>query len=150
MSLLSVAEALQPLERDGLVESRPLSVLESVSQPQRRFSNVVRFVKCWNRRRHVSTPLVSVGPREKRIIEKMADHMDAIFNRSAAGTDSDRDFLYAFDSYHLEFHLPITEFTRNRVQRATIEKNHVLIFNWLFDIASSSPPLRLAFIGSWL
>jgi len=91
-----------------------------------------------------------VGPREKRIIEKMADHMDAIFNRSAAGTDSDRDFLYAFDSYHLEFHLPITEFTRNRVQRATIEKNHVLIFNWLFDIASSSPPLRLAFIGSWL
>jgi DNA-binding GntR family transcriptional regulator len=69
----------------------------------------------------------------------MAEQMDAMFNRSTTGED--REFLYAVHSYHLEFHLRIAEFAGSRVLREMIEKNHVLIFNWLFDVAASRPPL---------
>lgn len=74
-------------------------------------------------------------------MERMAEHLDAMFNRSANSSDQDREFLYAVHSYHLEFHLRIAEFARCHVLREMIEKNHVLIFNWLFDIAASRPPL---------
>src|SRR5262249_4384725 len=83
-------------------------------------------------------------PREKRSMERMAEHLDAMFNRCAPGTE-DRDFLYAVHSHHLEFHLRIAEFAGNRVLREMIEKNHVLVFNWLFDVASSRPPLPSQF-----
>jgi len=85
------------------------------------------------------------GPREKRTLERMAEHMDALFNRSAASAGNGRDFQYAVHSYHLEFHLRIAEFAGNLVLRSLIEKNHVLIFNWLFDVASSRPPLPPSF-----
>jgi DNA-binding GntR family transcriptional regulator len=73
-------------------------------------------------------------------MERLAEHMDAMFNRCASGPE-DRDFLYAVHGYHHEFHLRIAEFAGSRVLRQMIEKNHVLVFNWLFDVASSRPPL---------
>jgi len=82
------------------------------------------------------------GPREKRTLERMAEHMDALFNRSAASTGNGRDFQYAVHSYHLEFHLRIAEFAGNLVLRSLIETNHVLIFNWLFDVAASRPSTK--------
>jgi DNA-binding GntR family transcriptional regulator len=71
--------------------------------------------------------------------------MDAMFNRSAVSTGNDRDFQYAVHSYHLEFHLRVAEFAGNPVLRSLIENNHVLIFNWLFDVAASRPPLPPSF-----
>jgi DNA-binding GntR family transcriptional regulator len=140
MSLLPVAEALQALESDGLVESRPrvgtrvcLPTAEEIcDRYQVREALESQAARLYAER---------ARPREKRTMESMAEHMDAMFNRSAAGTDNDRDFLYAVHTYHLEFHLRIAEFARNTVLRAMIEKNHVPIFNWLFDIAASRPRL---------
>jgi DNA-binding GntR family transcriptional regulator len=140
MSLLPVAEALQALERDGLVESRPRVgtrvCLPTAVEIRERYE-VREALESQAARLYILT----AGPREKRTMEKMAEHMDAMFNRSAAETDNDRDFLYAVRSYHLEFHIQIAEFARNCALHAMIEKNHVLIFNWLFDVASSRPPL---------
>lgn len=143
MSLLPVTEALQALQRDGLVESRA-RVGTRVCLPS---TEVVRD------RYQVREALESqaarlyaenASPREKRIMERMAEHMDTLFNR-AASESSDRDFLYTVHSYHLELHLRIADFARNRVLREMIEKNHVLIFNWLFDVSSSRPPLPARF-----
>ena len=72
---------------------------------------------------------------------RMAEHMDAMFNQCADGPAKDREFLYAVHNYHLEFHLKIAEFARCQTLRRTIEKNHVLIFNWLFDVAAKRQPL---------
>jgi DNA-binding GntR family transcriptional regulator len=144
MSLLPVAEALQALESDGLVESRPRVgtrvCLPTAEEIYDRYQ-VREALESQSARLYADR----AGPREKRTMERMADHMDAMFNRSAAGTGNDRDFLYAVHSYHLDFHLRIAEFARSRVLRAMIEKNHVLIFNWLFDIAASRPPLPPCF-----
>jgi DNA-binding GntR family transcriptional regulator len=140
MSLLPVAEALQSLESDGLVESRPRvgtrvclpSADEICDRYQIREALESQAARLYAQKASL---------RERRTMEKMAEHMDDMFNRSAAGTGHDRDFLYAVHSYHLELHLRIAEFARSRELRAMIEKNHVLIFNWLFDIAASRPPL---------
>lgn len=140
MSLLPVAEALQSLERDKLVESRP-RVGTRVCLPT---GDEIR------ERYQIREALESQAARlyaeratenEKREMERMAAHMDAMFNRCATGTDHDREFLYAVHSYHLEFHLRIAEFAACAALRDMIEKNHVLIFNWLFDVAASRPPL---------
>lgn len=140
MSLLPVAEALQALERDGLVESRPRVgtrvCLPCASEIRDRYQ-VREALESQAARLYAER----AGPRERRTMESMAEHMDAMFNRGATAADNDREFLYAVHSYHLGFHLQIAEYARNPVLHAMIEKNHVLIFNWLFDVASSRPPL---------
>jgi len=140
MSLLPVAEALQALQRDGLVESRPRVgtrvCLPDAGEIRNRYQ-VREALESQAARLYAER----AGPREKRTLERMAEHMDAMFNRSAASTGNDRDFQYAVHSYHLDFHLRIAEFAGNPVLRSLIEKNHVLIFNWLFDVAARRPPL---------
>jgi len=79
--------------------------------------------------------------RDRLELESMAEDMDAMFNRSAAGPGNDRDFLYAVDTYFMQFHLRIAEGARCPALRQTIEKHHVLIFNWLFDVTARRPPL---------
>ena len=144
MSLLPVAEALQALEADGLVESRPRVgsrvCLPSADEIRERY--VVREALESQAARLYAD---KAGSRDKLEMARMAEHLDAMFNRSAVGTDHDRDFLYAVHSYHMEFHLRIAEFARCRVLQDMIEKNQVLIFNWLFDVAASRPPLPVRF-----
>jgi GntR family transcriptional regulator, rspAB operon transcriptional repressor len=140
MSLLPVAEALQALEADGLVESRPRVgtrvCLPTASEIRERYE-VREALESQAARLYA----VRATSREKREMERMAGHLDAMFNRAASSADHDRDFLFAVHSYHMELHLRIAEYARCGVLRRLIEKNQVLIFNWLFDIAASRPPL---------
>ncbi len=140
MSLLPVSEALQALESDKLVESRP-RVGTRVCFPN---ADEIRD------RYEVREALESQAARlyaerstaaEQREMLKMAEHMDALFNQCAASKASDRNFLYAVHSYHFEFHMRIADAARCQTLREMIEKNHVLIFNWLFDVAASRPAL---------
>jgi DNA-binding GntR family transcriptional regulator len=78
---------------------------------------------------------------QRRQMEKMAEQMDALFNQCTAASDKEREFLYAVHSYHLQFHLQIAESAGCPPLHDMIEKNHVLIFNWLFDVAASRPNL---------
>jgi DNA-binding GntR family transcriptional regulator len=144
MSLLPVAEALQSLERDGLVESRPRVgtrvCLPTAEQIQDRYQ-VREALESQSARLYAEKATL----RQKREMERMAEHMDALFNRSLEAGNQDREFLYAVHSYHLEFHLKIAEFGGCQALHDMIEKNHVLIFNWLFDVAASRPALPRRF-----
>jgi DNA-binding GntR family transcriptional regulator len=140
MSLLPVAEALQSLENDGLVESRPrvgTRVCFPTADQIRERYQIREALESQAARLYAER----ATPRQKREMERMAEHMDGMFNRCASTTQPDRDSLYAVQSYHLELHLKIAEFAECRALRAMIEKNHVLIFNWLFDVAASRPAL---------
>jgi len=144
MSLLPVAEALQSLERDGLVESRPRVgtrvCMPTAEQIEERYE-IREALESQAARLYAARATL----RDKRELSRMAEHMDALFNRSAGGDKQDRDFLYAQHSYHLDLHLRIAEYARCPALRALIEKNHVLIFNWLFDVAAHRPPLPRRF-----
>lgn len=140
MSLLPVAEALQQLENDGLVESKP-RVGTRVCMPA---ANDIR------ERYEVREALESQAARlfagkaslkDKLELVKGADRLDAMFNRCFDTGEKDRDFLYAVHSYHSEFHLRIAQSTGCRALQEAIERNHVLVFNWLFDVAAERPRL---------
>jgi GntR family transcriptional regulator, rspAB operon transcriptional repressor len=144
MSLIPVTEALQALERDGLVESRPrvgTRVCLPTAEDVRDRYQVREALESQAARLYAERVACHEMPaREIRAMEKMAQRLDTRYSRAAAAA-GDRDALYAVHSYHLEFHARIAELARSRVLQEMIEKNHVLIFNWLFDIASSRPPL---------
>jgi DNA-binding GntR family transcriptional regulator len=140
MSLIPVSEALQQLENDGLVESRP-RVGTRVCMPD---ASDIR------ERYEVREALESQAARlfatkaslsQRLELMKSAERLDAMFNRCFESGERDRDFLYAVHSYHSEFHLRIAESTGCRALQQAIEKNQVLIFNWVFDVAAERPKL---------
>jgi DNA-binding GntR family transcriptional regulator len=140
MSLLPVAEAFQSLEADGLVESRPrvgTRVCFPTAEEIRQHYQVREALESQAARLFA----VSASEAERREMRKMAEHMDALFNESFSAKDRNRDFLYAVHSYHLQFHLRIADAADCGILRQMIERNHVLIFNWLFDVAASRPAL---------
>ena len=140
MSLLPVSEAFQSLESDGLVESRPrvgTRVCFPTADEIRERYEVREALESQSARLYAQRATAA----QRREMQKMAEHMDALFNESADSTRRDRDVLYAVHDYHLQFHLRIAEAAGCRTLRAMIEKNHVLIFNWLFDVQARRPDL---------
>ena len=76
------------------------------------------------------------GARKRMELRSKAEHMDTMFNRCLSG-DNNPEFLYAVHSYHSQLHLRIAECTGYRALRQAIEKNQVLVFNWLYDVAAN-------------
>ena len=143
LSLLPVTEALQRLENDELVESQPrvgTRVCLPTAEDIRERYEIREALESQAARLFA----VRASVRDRMELEKMGEHMDAMFNRST-GSGSDREFLYAVHSYHLQFHLRIAEGANCKALKNTIEKNHVLIFNWLFDVAAHRPALPVRF-----
>ena len=70
-----------------------------------------------------------------------AEQMDALFNRCFTGGDNNPEFLYAVHRQHMQLHLRLAECTGCNALFHAIEKNQVLVFNWLFEIAARRPPL---------
>jgi len=143
MSMLPVAEALQRLENDGVVESRPrigTRVCRPTAQDIRERYEVREALESHAARLFAQ----KASARERLELKKMAEQMDAMFNRCAKG-DNDPEFLYAVQSQHAQLHFRIAECTGCGALHRTIEKNHILIFNWLYDVAARRPPLPPSF-----
>jgi DNA-binding GntR family transcriptional regulator len=138
MSPLPVAEALQLLENEGLVESRPRAGTR-VFLPSAEDIRELYVVREALESQAARLFAEKATTRDRLELERMAQDMDAMFNRCASG--SDHDFLYAVQSFHMRLHLRIAEGTGCRALRETIERNHVLLFNWLFDVTAQRPPL---------
>ena len=139
MSLVPVTEALQRLEGEGLVESWPRSgtrVCRPTAQDIRERVEVREALESQAAR--LFAERASFGQRAE--LRRMAEHMDALYNRCASG-DNDPEYLFAVQSYHLQLHLKIAEYTGCRALQQAIEKNHVLIFNWLYDVAAGRPAM---------
>ncbi len=139
MSLLPVSEALQHLEIDGLVECRP-RVGTRVRIPAR-----VDILERYTLREALETQAARLcaehadGSGRQELV-KMAYHLDQLYASSA---DADEEFLYSVHTYHMRFHLRIAELGGNALLMRAIQREQVLVFNWLFDTAAqqrSLPP----------
>lgn len=139
MSLIPVAEALQHLENDNLVESRPRSgtrvCLPTPDQIRDRYE-VREALESQSARLFTQR----ARPAERREMQRKAERMDALFNRCFEG-ETDREFLYKVHQFHAQFHLRLAECTGCHALRQAIERNHVLTYNWLYDVAARRPPL---------
>ncbi len=133
ISVPPVMEALLHLERDGLVESRPRAGTRvRVPTPQDvEDRGLVREALETQAARLFAA---RATPAEKKELQQMGRRVDQLY-AAYEKNFNDRDFLFSANTCHMELHLSIAGRARCPALRNAIEKEQVLIFNWLFDTA---------------
>jgi len=133
ISVPPVSETLQRLEREGLVESRP-RVGTRVRIPTRRDIEDRSQVREALESQAARLFAARASAAEKKELRAMGRRVDQLYTACEKNPDG-RDFLFSANSYHMKLHLRIAEGARCPALRDAIEKEQVLIFNWLFDTA---------------
>jgi DNA-binding GntR family transcriptional regulator len=134
MSFLPITEALQRLEAEGLVESRP-RIGTRVRIPTRQDildSYVIREALESQAARLCCQQMTAA---EQAQCIRSAQHLDKLYSASATEKEDSR-FLFSVHTYHMQFHMRIAELARSPGLLRAIEREQVLIFNWLYDTAS--------------
>jgi DNA-binding GntR family transcriptional regulator len=144
MSILPVAEALQRLQNEGIIETQPrvgtrvrvptpadvherYEVREALeSQTARLFCRMATDADRVELRRH-------------------AGHVDWLYNRYFEGCETDPEFLYQVQETHAAFHQQIAQVGGCEALRTMLETNQVLTFNWLYHVAAACPVLPVDF-----
>lgn len=133
ISVPPVMEALQRLEREGLVESKP-RVGTRVRVPTRQDIEDRSLVREALETQAARLFAERATATEKKELREMGRRVDQLYAACEKSSD-DREFLFSVNSYHMKLHLHIAECARCPALRDAIEKEQVLIFNWLYDTA---------------
>jgi len=135
MSFLPITEALKCLETEGLVESRPRigTRVRVPNEQDIRDSNVIREALESQAARLCAQ---NITDEEKKQLRTSARHLDELQKMSAL-EPADSRFLFSVHTYHMQFHMRIAELSRCLGLCRAIDKEQVLIFNWLYDIAAN-------------
>jgi len=137
MSFLPISEALQRLENDGLVESRPRAGtrvrIPTIEEVQGRY--VVREAL----EAQSARLCCERATFEERLeLQRMADQVDTLYSHAESGGP---DFQFVVHTHHHELHLRIAEYARCQELKEAIQKNHVLVYNWFYNIAAEQRTL---------
>ena len=136
MSFLPVSEALQRLESEGLVESRPrigTRVRVPTNQDIRGHYVIREALETQSARLYAEKASLV----ERNELQEIATRLDALY------ADPKKDLFETF-SFHERLHRRIAECTGCPMLVEAIEKSHVLIFNWHYNSAThfrDLPPL---------
>lgn len=141
MSFLPISEALQRLEREGLIESKPrvgtrvrIPTAEDIQD---------RYVMREALESQAARLFAErASDEEKQELCQMGKHLDHLYD-ACASISADSDFLFSVHTYHMNLHMRIAGLSRCRALRDGVESQQVLIFNWLYDTAAhrqSLPP----------
>jgi DNA-binding GntR family transcriptional regulator len=143
MSFIPVTGALQRLERDGLLESRPRAgtrvKIPSVEETQSRFE-MREALECQSARLCAQRSSL----QERLDLKRSAEQMDVLSARTAANP-LDKELKFAEQTYHTELHMKIAVYARSEALRAAIENMHVLVFNWLYNTVTGGMVLPEGF-----
>ena len=139
MSFVPITEALQRLEAEGLVESRPRigTRVRIPTEENIRGSCVIREALESQSARLCAE---NITTEEKTQLRKIARHLDQLY-LAALAENADTQFLFSVHTYHMQFHMRIAEFARCPALSQAIEKEQVLVFNWLYDTATGQTAL---------
>jgi len=134
MSFIPISEAVQRLESEGLVESRPrVGTRVRVPTPQ-------DIRDCYIIREALEAQAARLfcekaGSAERKEIHEMMERLEEMTSASEAES-ANAEFQFSVQSAHVAFHMRIAECTQCRPLSDLLEKNQVLIFNWFFDVAA--------------
>lgn len=141
ISIVPIGDALQRLETDGLVESRP-RVGTRVRIPT---SKAIRghFIL----REALETQSARIfaehaSPEERDDITALAAELDGLYASVGQAQEASAERMFEIHKVHMDFHMRVAECTGCDELCQAIEKNQVLVFNWLYDTAlgNQSPP----------
>lgn len=134
MSFLPITEALKRLEVEGLVECRPrIGTRVRIPDEQSICGNNVIREALESQAARLCAQYITA--EEKNELLSSAHHLDKLHKICAVGRHDSR-FLFSVNTYHLQFHLRITELARCPGLYRAIERARVLIFSWLHDLAA--------------
>ncbi len=139
ISVPPVMEALQQLESEGLVESKP-RVGTRVRIPTRldvENRSLLREALEMQAARLFAERATAAEKKELLYQGRQVDQLYAAYEADRPN----RDFLFAVQTDHMNLHLRIAECARCPVLRDAIEKEQVLVFNWLYETAVKRPTL---------
>jgi DNA-binding GntR family transcriptional regulator len=142
VSVFPISEALLRLENEGLVESKP-QVGTRVRVPSEKDIRERFIVREALESQSARLVAERATLEQRRELNRMAENVDALFSRQAAG-NADSGFVFAVHSYHLQLHMRIAEYSGCAALSELIEKNNVLVLNWIFD-RESAPVLPPTF-----
>ena len=134
MSPLPISEAFRRLESEGLLESRPrvgTQVRIPTSQDVRDHYILREALESQSARLFAE----KASPQERLELGRMAARLDAMIKRCTNGNGNTKD-EFRTQAYHLAFHMRIAECGGSLGLRDAIEKNRILVFNWLYDTAA--------------
>ena len=136
MSFLPITEAMQRLEVEGLVESRPRigTRVRIPTEQDIRNSYVIREALESQAARLCAEQITA--PEKKQLLTS-ARHLDNLHRVSGPETEDAR-FLFSVHTYHMQFHMRIAELAHCPGLSSAIEKAQVLVFNWLYDTAADN------------
>lgn len=145
VSIAPVGEALQLLESEELVESRPrvgTRVRIPTSEDVRGHYVVREALETHSARLFVD----KASPSEKEEIRSMAAWLDEAYEGAGKGGLS-TDEVYAIHQKHMRFHMRVAECTGFRALQNAMNRNQVLTLNWLYDTAADWHQLPQRFHG---
>jgi GntR family transcriptional regulator, rspAB operon transcriptional repressor len=143
MSVAPVTEALRRLEDDGLVESRPRAGTRVRTPTQADVRDLYELREALESQ---SARLFAqrASPAHRIELQRLAEQVDVLFARLATSGD-DPTFRFLVHSHHVQLHMWIAESAGSRLLTQMIERNQVLILNWLFDVTGRRTPLPAGF-----
>jgi len=134
VSIVPVGEALQRLETEELVESRPrvgTRVRIPAADDVRGYYTVREALETQSARLFAE----KASGAEKEEIAGLAAWLDKAYARAAKGKLGPEE-IYELHQRHMRFHMRVAECTGCRALGQAMEKNHVLTLNWLYDTAA--------------
>jgi len=134
MSFLPISEAVQRLESEGLLESRPRvgTRVRTPTPDEVRGRYVVREALEAQSARLCCERATF---QERIELRRVADHLDTLYARSATG-ERESTFERVVHQNHMDLHVRIADYARCPELKEAIEQNHVLIFNWFYDVTA--------------
>lgn len=134
MSVIPVSEALQRLEGDRLVEIRPRAGTRVRIPTERDVREVYEVREALES--HSARLFAERATRpQKQELRRRAEQVDVLFNQLGGG-DTNAEFQYLVHRSHMEFHMFAAQCSGCVLLSGLIEKNQVLILNWLYDVAA--------------
>ena len=133
ISVPPVTEALQHLESEGLLESKPrVGTRVRIPTPQDIEDRCVLREALESQAARLFAARAT--PEEKEALRQMGRQVDQLY-ASCANPPLDPGFLYSAHRFHMSLHVRIAECSRSAALRDAIEKERVLILGWRYEIA---------------
>ncbi len=133
VSVPPVMEALQRLEREGLVESKPrVGTRVRIPTPDDIRDRYQVREALETQAARLFAERATAGEKEE--LHRMGRQVDQLYASCETGA-ADGNFLFSVNTFHMNLHLRIAECGHCRALYEAIEREQVLIFNWLFDTA---------------
>lgn len=139
ISLLPVAEALQRLVNEGLLESRP-RVGTRVRQPDREEIRDRYTLREALESQSARLFAERATKAQRAEILRMAKRLDQYY-ASWERLRIDSEYRLSVRRYHVRFHLRVAEIGGSPLLREAIEREQDLLFSWLSDTAAQVHPL---------